>query len=276
MDDNFNMGELELPTLDALENADASTAEPTADLFVSAAEDEPLLTPVDTAPASEPVQTKPAPVLDDFSDMGAYTPADKYQPAPAPKRAAPKPDDFSDFGAYTPADKYQAPTNPAPSSPYNLPSNNQAASPYKENPLDEMYARKQAHHDKGERKATTLGVVVIALTLIDAFSSLSSGGFSMVISILFAAGIIFCAIKFIRGSGRYRVWLGRLSLIDFIYSIINAFRIKSAIDILNTLTDSQISAAPYIAFAVFKIIGYGVFTYFFLLDKEIADYADDD
>lgn len=271
MDENFNMGEIELPTLDALENADAPLTEPTEDLFMTAAEAEPLLTPVDTVPAPEPVQAKPAPKLDDFSDMGAYTPADKYQPAPAPKREAPKPDDFSDFGAYTPADKYQA-----PASPYNMPAPNQTASPYKENPLDEMYARKKAHHDKGERKATTLGVVVIALTLIDAFSSLSSGGISMVLSILFAVGIIFCAIKFIRGSGRYRIWLGRLSLIDFIYSIINAFRIKSAIDILNTLTDSQISAAPYIAFAVFKIIGYGAFTYFFLLDKEIADYADDD
>lgn len=271
MDENFNMGEVELPTLDALENADASLTEPTEDLFMTASEDEPLLTPVDPEPSPAPVQEKPAPKLDDFSDMGAYTPADKYQAAPAPKRATPKPDDFSDFGAYTPADKYQAPP-----SPYNMPASGQTASPYKENPLDEMYARKKAHHDKGERKATTLGVVVIALTFIDAFSSLSSGGISMVLSIIFAVGIIFCAIKFIRGSGRYRIWLGRLSLIDFIYSIINAFRIKSAIDILNTLTGSQISAAPYIAFAVFKIIGYGVFTYFFLLDREIADYADDD
>lgn len=266
MDENFNMGEIELPALDALENADASTPEPVEDLFMTA-EAEPLLTPVDTEPAPKPVQAKP----DDFSDMGAYTPADKYQEAPAPKRTAPKPDDFSDFGAYTPADKYQAPP-----SPYNMPASNQAASPYKENPLDEMYARKKAYHDKGERKATTLGVVVIALTLIDAFSSLSSGGVSMIFSILFAVGITFCAIKFMRGSGRYRIWLGRLSLIDFIYSIINAFRIKSAIDILNSLTGSEISAAPYIAFAVLKIIGYGAFTYFFLLDKAIADYANDD
>lgn len=234
-----------------------------------------------------------------FEEMGggtsAASPASEQKQMSARERRMAEPFDMP--GAYTPVSKQgsasaasQSGSVPSYSGAYQQRTSLQQS---REQAMNEMYAQRQEHYDKGRKKAQTVGFVVIAIQAFSALSSLTSSYSNMlskIIDIGMALAMIYMAVMFMKGSLQYRSILGRFALIDFVWGIIGLVQIKPAIDAANAalmmlgqltgMSEAEIQAslldpAPYIILALVKVIGYGAMVYFYMLDSEIADYAND-
>lgn len=252
-------------------------------------------TPVGTKPAGQ--QGRAGAAMPAFEDMGGAIPAPKppEKKMSAMERRMQEPFDMP--GAYVPPSKQAAAASPNPMqgtsgtvSSYQSPSDFQA---HRRAAMDQMYADRQAHYDKGKDKAKIVGIIVIAINVLAALSSLTNEYYNVTDKVLNAASsavFIFCTVMFLRGSYKYRNMLGKVALFEAAYSIIDLVKIGPAVEAANNMLMSMaemygyteaeaaammINPAPLFIRGVLTVIGYLVAVYFFIFDSEIADYAMD-
>lgn len=249
--------------------AEQTEAEPAAEAVIDPVE----------APAADDMYEKPA-----ASSAPAAPEPSKPQPEKtmsAMERRMAEPLDMP--GAYVPGEQN------APSKYIPKPPAEQNKSPYVQDQpgisqnnddfLDKLYSDRQEHHDKGAKKAKILGTITIVLAIFDFISSMTSDYSDNIDKILAVATVIImsiCAWKFIKGSNGCRKTIGIFSLFDAGRAALAIFTVPAAINMLNKLLGTSISAAPYIFLAILKAVGFGAMAYFFLLDQQVSDYTTGD
>lgn len=238
-----------------------------------------------------PGSPKPAAPMSPVSPTAAApmsAPAGNTMSARERRMAEPMP------GAYNPAEKNASPAPQQTNGTY------QAAT-YKdtyyekqerssrEDSLNAMYAERQLRHDQGAERAKILGYIVIGLAVVDFISEMANkygGQIMKILNVVVLAVMIYSAVRFMKGSNKYRVMLGRLAAIDALFALINCKQTIDAIKALQRIAEmfggetNDAAWQPLIAGSIIRAvlftIGYGAMAYFFLLDNRVSDYTTDE
>ncbi len=249
--DDFDMSDVGMPVLSEMDGSEVAKPEP--------------------KPVSEPAAPKAEPVL---GDMNAPVSAPKTE---APKAEAPKSSmqarleqPFDMPGAYTPVNQSAA-TQTQSNSSYTYQRQS------REDMLDAMYAQKRENYARGQKKAKILGIVIIALAALSPIASLllSTASASTFLDVALFAIITYYTVNFMKGSGKHRISLGKLAVIDAVYAIINGVQ---GINVLNDLSDIlgvSINTAPVVILMLVRTAGFAAMAYFLLMDNDITDFAND-
>lgn len=128
---------------------------------------------------------------------------------------------------------------------------------------DEQYELAQA----GKKKAQVIGAILIVFNALNILL-----GFS--ISTLIVSGLyIGLAVCFMKGSGKVRIYLGVMSVVNAFKSFSSMFLIDSMNGLFAEIGMSFMITIMQLILIISSIV-YLVFAYFYIFDKSIAAYAD--
>lgn len=128
---------------------------------------------------------------------------------------------------------------------------------------DEQYELAQA----GKKKAQVIGAILIVFNALNILL-----GFS--ISTLIVSGLyIGLAVCFMKGSGKVRIYLGVMSVVNAFKSFSSMFLIDSMNGLFAEVGMSFLITIMQLILIISSIV-YLVFAYFYIFDKSIAAYAD--
>lgn len=229
---------------------------------------------------------------DPAKSMGAPGIADMQKPSNAPKtpdaaggssmsaRERRMAEPFDMPGAYNPAEKNAPPaaTRYQSSTGAGYPSANTYRNTNRDDALDAMYADRARNYEEGKGKVRVLAIIMMVVSGLSLIGSLLSKDY---LSAAFTAFMIYSAVRFMKGSNTYRVWLGRFSAIESIWGIFRISQISKLLGQVGQLgmfDSSAISMAKTMAFIVIgiQVAYYGVMAYFLLFNDKISDYTTDD